>query len=114
MSDTLVLTVDMVGGVTPARQSALMLRLLAPAWIATLALMIVLGIRDGGGSFDGAAVTKVIETEFSVSLLCLLPLIVVFVMSSRTTAFFAVLAGALVGGRPRGFHATRPDRTPRR
>jgi NhaC family Na+:H+ antiporter len=95
VSDTLVLTVDMVGGVTPARQSALMLRLLAPAWIATLALMVVLGLRDGGGSFDGAAVTTVIETEFSVSLLCLVPLIVVFVMSSRATAFFAVLAGAL-------------------
>lgn len=95
VSDTLVLTVDMVGGVTPARQSALMARLIAPGWIATLLLMIVLGIRDGGGSFDGSAVTKVIETEFSVSLLGLIPLILVFIMSSRSTAFFAVLTGAL-------------------
>ena len=95
VSDTLVLTVDMVGGVSPAKQSAQMLRLVAPGWIATLALMVVLGIRDGGGSFDGGAVTKVIETEFSVSLLGLLPLIVVFVLSSRSSAFFAVLSGAL-------------------
>ncbi len=95
VSDTLVLTVDMVGGVTPAKQSAQMTRLVAPGWIATLALMVVLGIRDGGGSFDGAAVTAVIETEFSVSLLGLLPLIVVFVLSKRSTAFFAVLSGAL-------------------
>lgn len=95
VSDTLVLTIDMVGGVTAARQSALMTRLIAPGWIATLVLMIVLGIRDGGSDFDGGAVTAVIETEFSVTILCLIPLIVVFAMSSRTSAFFAVLAGSL-------------------
>lgn len=95
VSDTLVLTIDTVGGVTAARQSALMTRLIAPGWLATLVLMIVLGIRDGGGEFDGAAVTALIETEFSVSILGLLPLVVVFVMSSRTSAFFAVLAGSV-------------------
>ncbi len=95
VSDTLVLTTDMVGGVTPARQSSVMVRILAPGWIATLILMIYLGIRDGGESFDGGAVTQIIETEFTVSLLCLVPLIVVFVVSTRSSAFFAVLSGAL-------------------
>ena len=95
VSDTLVLTTDMVGGVTPARQSSIMARLVAPGWVATLALMIYLGIRDGGGSFDGGAVTEVIETEFSVSLLCLLPLLIVFIISTKSSAFFAVLGGAL-------------------
>jgi hypothetical protein len=95
VSDTVVLTTDMVGGVTPARQSSIMARLVAPGWVATLALMIHLGIRDGGGSFDGGAVTEVIETEFSVSLLCLLPLLIVFIISTKSSAFFAVLGGAL-------------------
>ncbi len=95
VSDTLVLTTDMVGGVTPARQSSIMARLVAPGWVATLALMIYLGIRDGGGSFDGGAVTEVIETEFAVSLLCLLPLLLVFIISTKSSAFFAVLGGAL-------------------
>ena len=95
VSDTLVLTTDMVGGVTPVRQSSIMARLVAPGWVATLALMIYLGIRDGGGSFDGGAVTEVIETEFSVSLLCLLPLLIVFIISTKSSAFFAVLGGAL-------------------
>lgn len=95
VSDTLVLTIDMVGGVTPGSQSRHMARLLAPGWIATLGLMIFLGIRHGEGSFDGSAVTKVIQSEFSISLIALVPLVVVFVLSSRSTAFFAVLAGAL-------------------
>lgn len=95
VSDTLVLTTDVVGGVERSLQSSRMLRLLAPGWLATAGLMIFLGIRDGGGDFDGAAVTSVIETEFSVGLVALVPILVVFVLSSRTTAFAAVLSGAL-------------------
>jgi NhaC family Na+:H+ antiporter len=95
VSDTLVLTTDMVGGVPRSEQSKRMMRLLAPGWLATLGLMIFLGIRDGEGAFDGGAVTQAIETEFSVSLLAFIPLIIVFVLASRTTAFAAVFSGAL-------------------
>ena len=95
VSDTVVLTTDMVGGVMPSEQSRRMARLIAPGWLATAGFMVYLGIRDGAGSFDGGVVTKAIETEFSVSLLALLPLAVVFVLSSRMSAFGAVLSGAM-------------------
>lgn len=95
VSDTVVLTTGMVGGVKPSDQSGRMARLIAPGWLATAGFMVFQGIRDSGGSFDGGAVTSEIETEFSISLLALLPLVVVFVLSSRTSAFGAVLFGAV-------------------
>ncbi len=71
--------------------------------------MIYLGIRDGGGSFDGGAMTEVIETEFAVSLLCLLPLLLVFIISTKSSAFFAVLGGALSAVVIAGVTQARPD-----
>ncbi|PRY20231.1 transporter (NhaC family) [Aliiruegeria haliotis] len=95
ISDTFILTSTLVGADTKAHQKTLM-RVLLPGWVASAVLFTYLGFQHGGsGSFDPAPVNDLIETRFLVSPLAFLPLVIVLVLSVRTTAFLSIMAGAV-------------------
>ena len=95
ISDTFILTSTVVGSEPGPHQRALA-TVLAPGWVASAALFVVLGLRDGGDDgFDSGPVRDAIESQFTVSLLTLLPLVIVLVLSARTTAFLSLMAGTV-------------------
>ncbi len=89
------MTASVVGADQSEHQSALRTAL-APGWVASAGVFVVLGLRDGSdASFDSTAVQQSIESQFSVSPIAILPLLVVLVLSARTTGFLSLLAGAV-------------------
>ncbi len=95
ISDTFILTTSVVG-VEPRKHQRAMLTVLAPGWLASAALFVVLGLREGSADgYDSGPIRQAIESQFSVSLVAFLPLIVVLLLATRTTAFLALMAGAV-------------------
>ena len=95
ISDTFILTAAVVGA--EAKNHARALRtVVAPGWIASAALFVVLGLRDGNiDGYDSGPILEAIESQFSVSFVAFLPLLIVLVLSARTTAFLSLMAGAV-------------------
>ena len=94
ISDTFILTAS-VTGAKPSDHARALTIVLAPGWLASAVVFIVLGIRDGDpGGFDSTSVRETIESQFTVSPIAILPLVVVLVLSARTTAFLSLMAGA--------------------
>lgn len=95
ISDTFILTSSVVG-VEPSAHARALRTVFTPGWLISLVVFGLLGIRDGGNSaFDSGPVLDAIESVFSVSVLGFLPLVVVLVLSARTTAFLSLMAGAV-------------------
>ncbi len=94
ISDTFILTASVTGAKQSDHARALTI-VLAPGWVISAVVFIVLGIRDGDpGGFDSTSVRETIESQFTVSPIAILPLVVVLVLSARTTAFLSLMAGA--------------------
>ena len=95
ISDTFILTAAVVG-VEPKDHQRSLAMVLAPGWVVSAVVFIVLGFRDGSGNgFDSGPVREAIESQFWVSPIALLPLVIVLVLSARTTAFLSLMAGAI-------------------
>jgi NhaC family Na+:H+ antiporter len=95
ISDTFILTAAVVGVEAKDHQRSLAM-VLAPGWVISAVVFIVLGIRDGrGNGFDSGPVREAIESQFWVSPVAFLPLVIVLVLSARTTAFLSLMAGAV-------------------
>ncbi len=95
ISDTFILTASVVG-VEPKAHARALRSVLAPGWIASAALFVVLGLRDGStAGYDSGPILEAIESQFAVSVIAFVPLIIVLVLSARTTAFLALMAGAV-------------------
>ncbi len=94
ISDTLLLTASVVGVEPPAHRRALG-KVLVPGWVLSAVVFVILGFRDGAsGGFDSSSVQQTIESQFWVSPIALLPLVVVLVLSARTTGFLSLMAGS--------------------
>jgi NhaC family Na+:H+ antiporter len=94
ISDTFLLTASVVG-VKPSDHRRALRVLLAPGWVLSAVVFVVLGVRHGGqGDFDASSVQAAIESQFTVSPIAIVPLIVVLGLSARTTGFLALMAGA--------------------
>ena len=94
ISDTFLLTASVVG-VDPSVHRRALRVLLTPGWILSAGVFVVLGVRDGGrGDFDASSVQAAIESQFTVSPIAIVPLIVVLGLSARTTGFLSLMAGA--------------------
>ena len=107
ISDTFILTTSVVG-VEPRAHQRAMRTVLAPGWLASAALFVVLGLRDGSTEgYDSGPIRQAIESQFSVSLLAFLPLVVVLLLATRTTAFMSLMAGAVTAVLLAAF--TQPD-----
>ena len=95
ISDTFILTAAVVG-VEPKDHQRALAMVLAPGWVVSAVVFVVLGIRDGrGNGFDSGPVREAIESQFRVSPVAFLPLVIVLVLSARTTAFLSLMAGAV-------------------
>ncbi|NOE36452.1 Na+/H+ antiporter NhaC family protein [Ruegeria sp. HKCCD7318] len=95
ISDTFILTASVVGA--EAMDHARALRtVLAPGWIASAVLFLFLGWRHGmSDNYDSVQILQAIDEHFTVSFISFLPLILVLVLSARTTAFLSLMAGAI-------------------
>lgn len=95
ISDTFILTTAVVG-VEPKDHQRSLAMVLAPGWVISAVVFIVLGLRDGSSNgFDSGPVREAIESQFWVSPIAFLPLVIVLVLSARTTAFLSLMAGAV-------------------
>jgi NhaC family Na+:H+ antiporter len=103
LSETTVLVPSLVGGVTVNEHIGAMLWTSGPAFLIALALYIFLGISLPAGepAFDKAAAQAALASEFSISLINLLPLVLLIVLSLRrmppflTIFWCAIAAGVL-------------------
>ncbi|MCB0148191.1 MAG: hypothetical protein M9936_21060 [Caldilinea sp.] len=94
ISDTALLTVATVGGVTINDHARMVARTAAPTVILSALLYLALGLTgDAGGaaSVDHAQIQSTISQYFNVSLLAFLPLILVFVLSAFGFSSFLCL-----------------------
>lgn len=98
ISDTFVMTTAVVGGVSPDEHSHMVMRTAIPAWILSAVLFTILGFTGdfSGTSVDPAQVQSVISQSFNISLVALLPLILIFVLSSlRLSGFITLMLSAI-------------------
>ncbi len=98
ISETTVLVPSMVGNVTTQEHIGAMLWTSGPAVLISLVGFALLGLLapPSGSAFDPATVQEALATEFSISLLNLLPLVFLIILSvRRAPPFLAIFASAL-------------------
>lgn len=99
ISDTALLTVASVGGVTIDEHAKMVLRTAIPTIIISALLFLVLGWTggsDGGDAVDTAQVQSTISQYFNVSLLAFLPVVLIFVLSAfRFSSFLCLMLPAI-------------------
>ena len=98
ISDTLHLTVAMVGGVSADDHSRTVMRTAIPVVIITLLIFLALGLTGGtdSASVDPAQVQDVINQYYNISLWAFLPIVMIFVLSAlRFSAYMALMLPAL-------------------
>jgi NhaC family Na+:H+ antiporter len=95
ISDTFILTASVVGA--KAKDHARALRtVVAPGWLVSAGFFVILGLRDGNiEGYDSGPILEAIEGQFSISPVAFLPLVVVLVLSAKTTAFLSLMAGTV-------------------
>jgi NhaC family Na+:H+ antiporter len=93
ISDTALLTIATVGGVTIDEHARMVLRTAIPTIIISSLLFIVLGLTGGTASapVDPTQIQNTLSQYFNVSLLAFLPLILVFVLSAFGFSSFLCL-----------------------
>jgi NhaC family Na+:H+ antiporter len=110
ISDTLVLTTAVVGGVSNEEHARSVLRTAVPTWIISAALYLVLGLTGpvSGGAVDLSQAKAALSTAFNVTPLAFLPIVTIFVLSSlRLSGFISLMVSAVVGVVLAAF--TQPD-----
>ena len=98
ISETTVLVPSMVGNVTTQEHIGAMLWTSGPAVILSLVGFALLGLLTppAGSAFDPSTVQEVLASEFSISLLNLLPLVLLVILSlRRAPPFLSIFASAL-------------------
>ena len=98
ISDTLVLTTAVVGGVTIDEHRKMVTRTAIPTWIISAILFTVLGLTGDSAatSLNPAEVQATISQVFNISLLAFVPIILIFVLSSlRLSGFLTLMLAAL-------------------
>ena len=93
ISDTALLTIATVGGVTIDEHSRMVLRTAIPTIILSGLLFLLLGLTGGtaSASVDPTEIQNTLSEIFNVSLLAFLPLILVFVLSAFGFSSFLCL-----------------------
>ncbi len=97
ISDTVLLTIASVGGVSLDDHAKMVLRTAIPTVIISALLFLVLGwTGDGGGAVDQAQIQSAISQYFNVSLLAFLPVVLIFVLSAfRFPSFLCLMLPAI-------------------
>jgi NhaC family Na+:H+ antiporter len=101
LSETTVLVPSMVGGVTVNEHVGAMIWSSGPAIVITLILFALLGIANPAAptAFDPAQAQATLASEFNISLLNMLPLVLLVVMSvRRVPPFLSIFSCALFAG----------------
>jgi NhaC family Na+:H+ antiporter len=98
LSETTVLVPSLVGGVTTNEHIAAMVWTSGPAFVIALVLYLVLGITLPASepAFDTATAQAALASEFSISPLNLLPLVLLIVLSLRRVPPFLAIFGCAV------------------
>ncbi len=99
ISDSFVLTVAVVGGVSADEHSHTVQRTAIPAWILSALLFIVLGFtsRGAAASIDPAEVQITISQAYHISLLAFVPIILIFILSAlRLSGFLTLMISAMI------------------
>lgn len=93
ISDTAVLTVASIGGVTIDEHARTVMRTAIPVMIISALLFLVLGFTSSGDATatDPAQVQDVISQYFNVSLIAFLPVVLIFVLSALGFSGFLCL-----------------------
>lgn len=93
VSDTLVLTTAVVGGVSTEEHSSTVRRTAIPAWILSAILFAILGFAGSGTAapVNPAEVQNTISQAYHISLLAFLPLVLVFILSGLHLSGFLTL-----------------------
>ena len=98
ISETTVLVPSMVGNVTTQEHIGAMLWTSGPAVVISLAGFALLGLLTpaSGSAFDPSTVQDVLASEFNISLVNLLPLVLLVILSlRRAPPFLSIFASAL-------------------
>jgi Na+:H+ antiporter, NhaC family len=98
LSETTVLVPSIVGGVTVQQHIRGMVRTVLPAFVLALAIFLVMGLSSGGGSTAEATdkAQKELTAVFNIAPACLLPLLLLIVLSFlRVPPFIAIFGTAL-------------------
>jgi Na+:H+ antiporter, NhaC family len=98
ISETTVLVPSMVGGVTTQEHIGAMLWTSGPAVILALIGFTVLGLLTpaSGSAFDPVIVQEFLASEFSISFINLLPLLLLVILSLRQAPPFLAIFGSAV------------------
>ena len=99
ISDTAILTIASVGGVTIDEHAKMVMRTAIPVMIISALLFLFLGFTGSGdaAAADPADVQNVISQYFNVSLLAFLPVVLIFVLSSlKFSAYLCLTIPAIV------------------
>lgn len=98
LSETTILVPSIVGGVTVQQHIRGMVRTVLPSFVIALVIFLVMGLNNGGGSTAEtvAKAQKELSAVFNVTPWCLLPLVLLFVLSIlRVPPFIAIFGTAL-------------------
>jgi len=98
ISDTLQLTIAMVGGVSADEQKRTVTRTAIPAVLISAVIFLVLGLTGGTGAepVDPSQVQNVITQHFNVSVWAFLPILLIFVLSAlRLSAYMSLMIPAI-------------------
>jgi NhaC family Na+:H+ antiporter len=110
ISDTALLTIATVGGVTIDEHARMVMRTAIPTVILSALLYLVLGLTGDTSSaaVDPAQIQNTLSQVFNVSLLSFLPLILVFVFSAiGLSSFLSLMLSAIAAVILAGF--TQPE-----
>ena len=100
ISDTLVLTTAVVGGVSKDEHARSVIRTAIPTWIISAALYLVLGFTGpvSGGAVDLSQAKETLSGAFNITPLAFLPIVMIFVLSSlRLSGFISLMVSAIFG-----------------
>lgn len=98
ISDTANLTVATVGGLTIAEHSKMVTRTMVPTALISAVLFLVLGLTGdaSSGAVDFDAVQSAVESQFNVSLVAFLPILLIMILSARgVSAFLSLMIPAI-------------------
>ena len=98
ISDTVVLTVASVGGVSVPEHARAVMRTAAPAVLISGVLFFVIGIAGGSGdgTADVSSVQGVLSEQFDISLLAFTPVLLIFLLSAlKFSAFLSLMIPAV-------------------
>ena len=100
ISDTFLLTIAVVGGVSAEEHGKSVRRTAIPTWIITAVLFLVLGLTQStsGSAGDLSQAQKSVAEAFHVTPWAFIPIVAIFLLSSlRLSGFISLMVSALIG-----------------